>query len=155
VYTTPTVEVSVDETGNFGSTSGSFGSSTALTYGDHFCVQIDQEDGRSRSGLLLRIGNVWPKPSVRQRGLLTPFLGRSMGNVKVTYTAGYSVDDMPAQIRLACNLLANRIRYILPLGMELGSESYEERHITLITRQRDYLFGFVKPMLFSYQNRKF
>lgn len=155
VYTTPAIAVSVDEAGFYGSSSGSFASNTALTYGTDFCVKIDQENNRSRSGLLLRINNVWPRPSVRQKGLLAPFLGRSMGNVKVTYTAGYTVDDMPSQIRLACNILANRIRYILPLGMELGSESYEERHITLVTRQKDYLMGFVKPFLFNFRNWKF
>lgn len=147
------IQVFLDESGNFGSTSGSFDSgTTALTYGEDFALEIDQDDGTSRSAILWRLGDLWPRPAVRQRGLLTPFLGPSIGNVKVIYTAGYTTDTLPAQLRLACNLLVARLRYIFPLGMELGSEGYEERSIGLIAERDDYILSMVKPMVLSYRN---
>lgn len=153
VFTEPTIQVWVDEAGNFGSRSGSFDSTTSLTYGEHFCLQIDQDDEiSSRSGILLRIGDVWPKPPVRQRGYLTPFIGDGRGEVKVTYSAGYTVDTLPSVFRLATNLLVARLRYVLPLGMELNAESYEERNISLATEQKDYLLAMVRPMLMQFKN---
>lgn len=153
VFTTPTLQVFLDEAGNFGSTSGAFAAgTTALTYGEDFCIEIDHDDGSSRSGILWRLGNLWPRPSVRQRGLLSPFLGPSIGNVKVIYTAGYTVDTLPAQLRAACNLLVARLRYLFPLGMELGSEGYEERSIGLVAERDDYILALVKPLVLQYRN---
>lgn len=147
------IQVFLDESGNFGSTSGSFDAgTTALTYGQDFALEIDQDDGTSRSAILYRLGNLWPRPSVRQRGLLSPFLGPSIGNIKVVYTAGYTADTLPAQLRLACNLLVARLRYLFPLGMEIGSEGYEERSIGLVAERDDYLLSMVKPMVLQYRN---
>lgn len=156
VFTNPTIQVFLDEAGFFGSASGSFAAgTTALTYGTDFCLAIDQDDGSSRSGILVRINNLWPLPSIRQRGLLAPFLGEGFGSIKVVYSAGYTVDTLPAQLRTACNLLVARLRYIFPLGMELGSEGYEERSIGLVAERDDYILSVVKPLVFNYRNWKF
>ena len=155
VYTSPTVQVFVDDVGYFGSASGSFASTTALTYGTDFAVQVDQEDGTSRSGILLRLNDTWPKPQVRQFGYLSPFVWSAQGNVKVIYTAGYTVDTLPSVFRLAVNLLVARMRYLFPLGMEIGSESYEERSISLIADRKDYLIAQIRPMLWNYRNWTF
>ena len=156
VYSVPEISVRVDEAGFYGSTSGAFASDTALTYGGDFCLKIDQDDGiRSRCGLLIRMKSYWPRPSVRQRGLLAAFIGNDHGSIKITYTAGYTVDELPAQLRMACNILVNKLRYILPIGMELGSESYEERHISIIARQKNYFMSLIAPMLFTFRNWKF
>lgn len=155
VYTTPTIQVVIDENGYYGSSSGSFQNpSPALTYGSDFCVVIDQEDGSSRSGILVRINALWPKPSVRQVGWLSPFIGQAFGNVKVTYAAGYTVNNMPSMFRSACNTLVARMRYVFPLAMELGSESYEDRSISVITEKKDYLLSLVKPFIISQRNWK-
>lgn len=147
------IQVFLDESGNFGSTSGSFDpGTTELLYGDDFALDLDQDDGSSRSAILWRLGDLWPRPAVRQRGLLSPFLGPSIGNVKVVYTAGYTADTLPAQLRLACNLLVARLRYIFPLGMELGGEGYEERSINLVAERDDYILSMVKPMVLQYRN---
>lgn len=155
VLVNPTIQVSIDGYGYYGSTSGAFTSpNSVLTFGQDFCVET--LDGvESRTGILVRINNLWPRPSARQTGYLSPFIVPSYGNVKVVYTGGYTIDSLPAQIRSACNLLVSRIRYMMPLGMEIGSESYEERSISLVSERRDYLMGVVKQLLFSRRNWTF
>lgn len=153
VFTTPTIQVWEDKTGYYGSESNDYGSETALTYGADFFLKVDQSDGiSSRSGLLIRRNAFWPKKDARQRGLLSPYVTTGYGAVKVIYTAGYSVDTMPSQIRAASNLLVARLRALFPTGMEVSSESYEERHVSLVAARKDYLMALVKPMLFSFRN---
>lgn len=142
----------IDHHGYYGSTSGSFDSNTELTYGSDFCLVIDQENGSSRCGLLVRINNLWPKPQLRQTGWLSPFIGEAFGNIKVVYTAGFTPDTLPTDLRFACNTLVARMRYIMPLGMSIGSESYEERSIGMIEDKRNYLMSFVAPVLVQYRN---
>jgi hypothetical protein len=154
VFTTTAIRAFVDEAGYYGQTSGGFASTSELTYGDDFFLKIDQSDGTSRCGILVRRGRHWPQPNVRTRGLLAPFIGEGYGCVKVIYTGGYTVDTLPAAIRGACNLLVARMRYIYPLGMQIGSESYEERHISLVDKNKNYFMSLVAPMLFSYRNWK-
>lgn len=152
---TPTaVQVWTTQSGYWGSVTDSFSSADALTYGVDFAVRIDQPDGSSRSGILLRIGNYWERPTIRSRGLLSPYLGEGNGNIKVTYTGGYTVDTLPSPFRLACVLLVSRLRYIFPLGVELGSEGYEERSISVITSEKTKLLALVMPLLRNYRNWK-
>lgn len=146
--------VLVDEGGFFGSKSGSF-AQPALTWGGDYCLDIDQDDGlSSRSAILFRINGYWPRPTHRQVGLLTPFVGTSLGNVKVTYNGGHTVDMLPSSFRAAVNMQVAAMRYMFPLGMALTSESYEERNISLSQPQKDYLMGMVKPLLSAYRNWK-
>lgn len=154
VYTTPTISLSLDEAGYYGEAKNSFAAADALVYGDDFALQVDQANGTSRSGILLRINSLWPKPTLRQMGYLSPFIGEGFGTIKITYTAGYKVEDLPASLRFACNMIVAKMRYLFPLGMELSSESYEERAISMISH-RDYLFGQVKPLLYPFRNWKF
>jgi hypothetical protein len=155
VFTTPTILVYEDGSGFFGSTSGSFDTgTTALTYGEGFCLQIDRDDGSSRSGILIKTRGLWEKRAVRQTGYLTPFVGPSYGSIKVVYTAGYTVDTLPASFRMAVNLLVSRLRYVLPLGLELSAESYEDRTIAIsaIAQMKNYLLSMVRPFLWPYRN---
>lgn len=153
VFPTPTIEVYVDESGFFGSVSGSFDTTTsAFVYGTDFALQLDQEDGTSRSGLLVRINNVWPRPSARVMGLLSPFVAQSFGNVKVVYTAGYTTDSLPAALRYAAAVLVARMQSVLPLGVITQSEAYEERSISVVAEQKDYFLALIKPILYQYRN---
>lgn len=155
VFTT-SLQVYRDETGYWGSASGAFDASlTALVYGTDYALQIDQEDGSSRSGILYRISGIWERPSVRMRGFLSPFIGAPGGNTKVTYTAGYTLDTLPSPIRFACNLLVARMRNLFPLGMETTSESYSEVSYGAAGERRDYLLALIKPHLFQYRNWHF
>lgn len=156
VFPVSPFEVVIDGSGYWGSASGSFtgDSATVLEYGRDFAVKIDQDDGSSRSGILLRINDYWPRPGARQAGLLSPFMVGGFGNIKVTYTAGFTIDSLPAGFRTACNLLVAAMRYVLPLGMPLTGESYEERNISLGAEKKDYLTGLIRPYLWTYRNWK-
>lgn len=155
VFASPTIEVYVQEGGYYGSTSGSFGSTTQLTYGNDFCLKIDQSDGlSSRCGILVRTHNYWPKPTVRQTGYLSPFIGEDFGSIKVIYYGGYTVDSMPAVFRFAMNTLVARMRNILPQGMELSGDGYEERNLSYLAPAKDYLLNIIKPIIGNYRNWK-
>lgn len=149
------MEVYVDSQGNYGQSSGGFASNTLLTMGTDYVLRVDQPNGSSRCGILQRINNVWPRPFVRRTGLLTPIMTRDTGSIKVTYSAGWTVDGLPSQVRFACNLLASKIRYLMPVGMEINSENYKDRSISIATTQKDYLMQTVKDMLFPWRNWKF
>lgn len=149
------LQVYVRNAAYYGSVPDAFGPGDLQTYGDSYALDIDQPDGTSRSGILVRINGVWPRITARQRGLLAPFRMPNFGSIKVVYDAGYTTDTMPAPVRMACNLLVMKMRNLMPLGMEMGSESYEERHISYAVRNKDYLLSLVKPILFQYRNWSF
>lgn len=151
VYATPVIEVTHDANGFYGCTSGAFGStSTPLTYGVDFALKVDQDDGTSRSAVLVKMNGVWERKFGRQAGWLSPFVVRDTGSYKVVYSAGWTIDGMPALLRQAVLTLVARMRYLMPVGMEIGSESYEERNITVVAEKKDYLMGIVKPMVLPY-----
>ncbi len=155
VFTDPEPQVWVDEAGFWGQASGSFATGTAQTFGTDFSLWIDQDDGTSRSGILVRNRSIWPRPAIRQAGFLSPFLGTGFGNVKVTYTAGYTVDTLPAEFRTACNLLVGRYRYVMPVGVFLAGESYEDRSIAISQGEKQYMLSVIKPLLWGFRNWKF
>lgn len=149
----PQVWVSLN--GFFGQASGAFtDSNDLLTYGDDFVVRIDQPDGSSRSGILVRIGDFWLRPINRRRGLLSPFIADAQGNIKVTYTAGYTADTIPPAFRLAANMLVARLRAFFPYGERIQSESYEERSVSYNLPDRDKLFDMIKSVIWGYRNWK-
>ncbi len=155
VFLSPAPTVIIDQNGGFfGSPDDSFVSGDTIEYGETngWCLDIDQPDGTSRSGILVRIGGYWPKPNFRQPGLLSSFVGKASGNIKITYTGGYTVESLPAVIRLACNLLVARLKNLFPLGMQLVSESYEERHIAYLPWKKNMLDGGIRAMLWPYRN---
>jgi hypothetical protein len=156
------INVIIDEGAFYGSTPGAFTNDgttqSPLVYGTDYCLQFLPNDppGGSRSGILVRIGAYWPKPQVRQAGYLSPFLSQDTGSVQVTYTAGFTVDTLPVQLRMAANMLIARLLYLFPLGMELGSDSYEERSIGLSGEAKNYLISpSIWAMIGSHVNRKF
>lgn len=150
-----TLAVVIDEAGYYGTASGGY-TGDALVYGDDYALKIDQDDGGSRSAILLRLGAVWPKPSQRQGGYLTPFIGQDTGSVKVTYTAGYTVDTLPAVFREAAGLLIARMNSLWPLGLPLNSESYGDSAGSVgmgyFNQYKDILTGLVKPLLYNFRN---
>lgn len=154
VFLEPLPEIYVDGNGFFGAVSGSFNAHTLIDYGGDWSLWIDDPDNNtiSRCGIVIRNHAFWPRPRQRVHGLLTPYLGDSFGNIKIIYTGGYTVDTLPSDLRQACNLLVARMRYIFPLGMELTSESYEERNISMSTPQKNYLTALVRPTLMRYRN---
>lgn len=156
VYTTPEPIVYLDEAGFYGSNpDGSQFQAPALVYGKDFCLDLKEGGQPSLSGILIRINQVWPRPSARQQGLLSPFLTQSFGNLKIVYYAGYTVDTLPADFRWAANLLVTRMRYFMPLGMETTSENYEDRSISIIGERKQFLLAPVLEILWPYRNWRF
>jgi len=157
VYPSPSgsysaLAVYVDQGGYFGTASGAFDSTTLLTYGTDYTLQIDQDDGSSRSGILIRVSNYWPKPTVRQQGLLSPFIGPDTGSIKVIYTAGWTLDTLPAAFRMAANMVISQLNLLFPLGMWLTGESYEERSVSYTPL---YWWNLLDGILGPYRNWKF
>lgn len=164
VYTTPAITVVQDQGGLFGAASNAFATpspGTALTYGVDYTLQIDWDsnndgtDDASRSGILIRVNDYWFKPQVRQTGLLSSFIGPDTGSYKITYTAGYTVDNLPPFIRFACDDLVARMYYLMPLGVEMGSENYIDRGISVLTENKQALMApTVKSLLWTNRNWK-
>lgn len=152
VYTTPTIQVFVDEEGYYGQAPGAFSGDSALTFGTDFFMKIDQDDGTSRSAILTRINSLWPRRFYRQQGLLSPFVGPGPGSIKVIYAAGYTVDNVPEPIRMAAVTLVSKIRNFFPLGMEIVNESYEDRYISYALANKDYLLTQIKDLIMPFRN---
>lgn len=161
VFPSPTdgnsvLTVYVDEAGYWGSAPGSFDPTTSLlVYGQDYALDIDQADGSSRSAILYRINDYWPRPNVRTTGLLSPYIGPPAGNVKVVSTAGFTEDTLPDIVTEACVFLTSRIRYIYPLGVEFTSDAGDERSLSIVTSEKTKLLALVRPMLIPfYRNWK-
>lgn len=154
VYVSPSPPlVYIDQGGFFGSASGAFtGQNTQLFYGSDFCMDIDQDDNTSRSGILYRIGDFWQKIPYRQEGYLFPFVGPDLGSYKIVYYGGFTVSQLPGAFRLACAELVAGIRYLFPTGLPTTAENYEDRAISLSPSQYDYLLSLARPRLSTYRN---
>ena len=162
VYAVPTPLVYISQNGFYGSTPDAFPADTLQVYGENFCLKIDQDDGlRSRCGILLPINNGngatqnggwFNYQRGYSNGLLSPYLSPVPGSIKVVYYGGYKVDDLPGTLRMACNMLVARMRTIMPLGVELTSESYEERSVAYLNDAKDKQISQVKAMLWNYRN---
>ncbi len=145
--------VYLDESGAFGAMSGAFSTSTTQqVYGTDFTVRWDQDDGSSRSAILIRMRDFWPKKMVRQQGYLSPFVAPNTGIIKVTYAAGYCNDNLPAMLHLATVTLCSKLRHYLPLALEVSAENYEERAIAMIAERKDFIMAGIKPMIFTLKN---
>lgn len=150
VYVSPEPQVWVDSQGYWGQGSDAF-SSDALTYGTSYVVEIDDpENGVGQSGILFKIDGYWQKPFLRQAGYLSSFLGEGNGNIKITYTGGWTYDNAPPILRMAADLLIAKLSYIFPLGIQLSSESYEERSISQGGQHHNYLMSLIKPILWQF-----
>ncbi len=153
-----TLSVVLDEYAYFGAAQGAFTSSPTaqpLVYGSDYTIAIDQDDGGSREAILYRIQDTWPKLPIRQWNMLTPSLTKDLGSVRVTSTAGYTVDNLPSIIRWACDTIVEKMRYVHPIGMEIHSDSYAGKGLGFSPAQKDYLMSLVTPRLLPYRNWNF
>ncbi len=109
----------------YGEAPGAFASNTLLTAGVNYCLARDNGSAteKSSSGILLRIGTAWPNISAKLAGMLTSSPMPGLGNVKVTYVAGYA--SVPPDLQLACNTLVAEIRRNAPHGGAISSEQLD------------------------------
>ena len=126
---TSITSVYMDNDGNYGFTSGSFDSTTLLTSGVDYSLDLDTNGTTSSSGILVRMKTVWPMldRSYTPRQLVLN-IGPSMGNIKVTYVAGYTTipDDLQYAVALIVSIMRRTTPYGVPVTAErIGAYSYE------------------------------
>lgn len=116
------IEVYEDSNGNYGQTSGAFAAETLLELGEDYAVQVDQPDGTSLSGVLVRLVGVWGGRLLSGPTELTGRPAASLGTLKVVYTAGY--DPIPDDLALAANQV---VAWALNAGdgQAMRSENYD------------------------------
>lgn len=124
--------VYVDNSGRFGNNpDGAFAASTLLTYGTDYVLHLDgclpnSSTKCSYTGCLERIGSIWPGRIVGYPGRIVGQQVSGMGNIKVAYTAGYTLPQVPRDIQMAvCNLMGY-IRRTIAQGGQMQTESWED-----------------------------
>lgn len=114
----------LDHRGYFGTGEDAFSSLTQLVEGKDFV--LDRGHGGtpiSQTGILYRLHSVWPMIArARAPYRLAREWGSDWGNIKVTYTAGYS--PIPADLSYACATLVAQMRRTFVLG---GTQIESER----------------------------
>lgn len=111
---TAVTEVRVDANGQSGQSATGFGSGTVWTQGDGWFARSLKED-ESNPGELIA-GGGWPE---------------GIGNIRVTYTAGYST--VPADVQMAVHMLVARIRADHDKGRPVASETLGSYSYSLLT----------------------
>lgn len=124
---TAIASIHVDDGGYYGSASGAFASSTLLTDGVDYALDIESAS-LSNTGIVHRIGGVWPSLQKKYGSDLVGANLAGRGNIKVTYTAGFdgSTNAVPADHKLLAILLSRQIvKTVANAGMDFSSESFE------------------------------
>lgn len=121
------LDVRLDNNGYFGQAAGTFGTDSALVAGVHYALKLDDPDDptMSQSGILIWLNYpanfatapnwpVWVTPGVLTPGVVRAGWPASDGNIRVSYTAGYTT--IPPAIRLAIKGLIQDIRNDVKAG---------------------------------------
>jgi hypothetical protein len=136
----------VDPVGYGGQGPNPFGPATLYRQGIDWALTVDQADGTSQAGTLLRLTGGVLGPAADStfwggygRGSLTmqmpPAWPGGMQNIKVQYTAGYLPLAVPPELKIACAELAAYFRRVKKLGgVPLQSEHLDDYSYTLGTQ---------------------
>ena len=161
---TPVTEVSAvywDSAGRWGQNpDGSFATATLLVAGTDYAIPWDGCLPNSSTqccytGLLERIGGVWPVSLAFVPGMLTGQVVPGQGNIKVTYTAGYPATSVPSPIRGAICQVAAWIRRNAKTGGNISSESLGAYSYSLFgpLAQQWPEIGSIRGMLSSFKDQ--
>ena len=116
-----------DPAGYYGDPSTAFASTTQLIEGTDWALVRDNNSASdcSHTGLIVRMGYIWPRPAVRTQGLLALSRGPGNGNIKVTYLAGYTRNLANAQ--LATHQFVGQLRRSAATGANgpMSAEKYD------------------------------
>jgi Phage gp6-like head-tail connector protein len=156
--------VYLDVNGYFNKGVGAFGASTLLTEGVDYVLQRDQSDGKSKSGVVTRLGGgsvggplAWPWQFDLPRGSLTARLNPRWpgvpGCIQVAYYAGYQLADVPHDLQAAvvelCGWLYRNLRYSGPLQSEhLADYQYQ---LAQVLHQGPLELGTTRSLLAPYR----
>lgn len=157
-YATSVTNVWVDQTGAYGSGPSAF-TGTALTQGTDYALVIDSGTTYSKSGIIRRLTNnymYWfPSDIVYYKSLgglsyrQGPVWPQGIGNVKVTYSYGFSVipNDIKLAVTTAVGTAVNSVKYGFPYSSEsLGA------HSVSVAVAMDPQFGAVRQLLSRYRD---
>ena len=114
-----------DANGLFGLGQNAFTDPAALLVAgtDYVLVIDDDRYGFSERGHVARVSGFWKQPNERVRGLLVSIPGNALGNIKISYTAGYPV--CPQDLALAEVQMVDTLRAGAGRGLPLASESLD------------------------------
>jgi hypothetical protein len=120
-------ELRYDANGYFGKTPAPatpFDSSTVLVEGTDWVLVVDDDRyGFSERGHVARINSYWTKPNERVRGVLVSMPGNALGNIKISYTAGYPL--CPIDLQGAENQMVAILKAAAGRGLPVTSESLD------------------------------
>jgi hypothetical protein len=140
----------LDVNGWFGSVTGSFASTTALTSGVDYVMPVDPTTGRSETGQLLRINGLWPLSWARPVGMLSYFNTAMPGCIKAVYVGGF--DPIPYDLQLAVWQICAERRLRAVSGQPKQSESDEGYSYSLggMSDAEMLMIGSVRQLLTPY-----
>lgn len=150
---TSVTDVREDAQGYFGSVTNSFGTDTVLVSGEDYVLAKDGRNQLAEVGRLIRLNGVWPCRYEWKRGLLTAAVKPGIGNIKVTYTAGYAANAIPKDLQMGIWLLVAQIRLARKRGgMVYSGESLAEYSYSLQQMAKEQLeLGTAAQLLSRYR----
>jgi hypothetical protein len=149
-----------DTNGNYGQSAGAFGSTTLLTSGVDYSLELDDTLPNlqvvSKAGILVRIATIWPEMNSHFfPGRLTQEYGPAFGNIKVTYVGGYPAAAFPADLKdAAVTMVSAKRRGAAFGGLALTSERISDYGYSLANPQAATGFseiGSVRQILNRYK----
>lgn len=131
-------DVRVDQNGRSGQASGAFSSNSVWTAGTDYFVRRQTEDEANPGELIAVRFGLWP---------------RGIGNIRVTYVAGYQNQNMPKDVQLAVHLLVSRIAEDAEHGRPVMSERLGSYSYTLLAGKNEGSeMASAAAMLMRYRN---
>ena len=119
------VSIYEDDVAWWNSNTGAFSSESLLTAGQDYSLVLDGEDGTySKSGIVYRLnGMFWPVWT-KDDGNISSYVSGGKGNIKVTYTSGFSF--LPADLSYATATCVARALNSAALGYPFAEEHYQD-----------------------------
>lgn len=120
-----------DPNGYFGLGTNAFTDpATLFVAGTDYILFIDNDRYNfSERGHVARVNSYWTKPNERVRGILVSTPGQSLGNIKISYTAGYPL--CPLDLQYAENQLVTIMKMLAGRGLPVSAESLDYYSYTL------------------------
>lgn len=142
--------VCVDDAGYFGAGPAGFDSSRNLTPGVDYALMAGTK-GIGSTGMLRRIGATWHRLPTRACGIIQNLPGIPSGNVKILYTAGFSV--IPAAISMAVNAAVLRQAMTAITGGAASQMGYEDASVSFLAPEAATgVLGCIESTLANYRS---
>jgi hypothetical protein len=142
--------VCVDDAGYFGAAPDCFDSSLNLVDGVDYAL-MSGAGGQGSTGMLRRIGTTWHRLPSRACGVIQNLPGLPNGNIKVQYTAGFTV--IPAAVTMAVNATVLKQLLMAAAGGAASQLGYEDASVSFLApADAANLFGSIESTLANYRS---